>query len=198
MLTNLQLFLSNLLGIFFVYFLFGTYLNLIFLLVVLGFTMYFLSSYFQLSIRVNKLDSELIIPINSKYSEMLDGLPTIRAYRKTAEIIQNYWQKMNIYSMAALVRQIVDGKLKLLMLSATNFLACLEILLLLFISSSYGNYTVFLIFNYFGLEDCIIRFYVSLNAFAPRLESLAKCEELTNLNPEDGYKKYLEDNWAED
>jgi hypothetical protein len=84
------------------------------------------------------------------------------------------------------------------MLSATNFLACLEILLLLFISSSYGNYTVFLIFNYFGLEDCIIRFYVSLNAFAPRLESLAKCEELTNLNPEDGYKKYLEDNWAED
>lgn len=124
MLTNLQLFLSNLIGIMFVYFMFGSYFYMLFLWIVIGIALYFLNYYFALSIRVNKLDSDLIIPINSKYSEMLDGLPTIRAYRKVNEVINNYWQKMNIYSMAALIRQIVDGKLKLIMLSTTNFLAC--------------------------------------------------------------------------
>ena len=66
------------------------------------------------------------------------------------------------------------------------------------VHTSFGNYTVFTIFNFFGLEDCIIRFYVSLNSFAPRLEALAKCEELTHLEPEKGYEKFLEDNFVED
>lgn len=105
---------------------------------------------------------------------------------------------MNIFSMAALVRQIVDGKLKLFMLSFTNFLGCILILSLLFVKTSFGNYTVFVIFNFFALEDCVIRFYVSLNAFAPRLEALAKCEELTGLEPEAGFVKFLEENSRED
>ena len=198
MLVNLQLFLSNILGIIFVYFMFGNWFYLIFLIVIVGVSIYFLKNYFELSIRVNKLDSELIIPINSKYSEMLDGLPTIRAYRKMVEVINNFWQKMNIFSMAALVRQIVDGKLKLMMLSFTNFLGCIIILSMLFIHTSFGNYTVFVIFNFFALEDCIIRFYVSLNAFAPRLEALAKCEDLTGLEPEQGFVNFLEENSRED
>lgn len=198
MLTNLQLFLSNLIGILFVYFMFGSYFYMLFLIVVCALTAYFFMYYFSLSIKVNKMDTDLIIPINSKYSEMLDGLPTIRAYRKTVEVINNYWQKMNIYSLAALVRQVVDGKLKLIMLGSTNFMACITIISLLVLNTKFGNYTVFLIFNFFGLEDCIIRFYVSLNAFAPRLEALAKCEELTKLEPEPGYEKFLEDHWVED
>ena len=198
MLTNLQLFLSNLIGILFVYFMFGSYFYMLFLFIVLAITFYFFNFYFALSIRVNKMDSELIIPINSKYSELLDGLPTIRAYRKVVEVINNYWQKMNIFSLAAVVRQIVDGKLKLIMLGSTNFLACITIISLLVLNTSFGNYTVFLIFNFFGLEDCIIRFYVSLNAFAPRLEALAKCEELTHLEPEKGYVQYLDDNYKDD
>ena len=125
MLTNLQLYLSNLIGIFYVYFMFGSYFYMLFLIVVIAITIYFFMHYFSLSIRVNKMDSELIIPINSKYSELVDGLPTIRAYRKTVEVINNYWQKMNIYSLAALVRQIVDAKLKLILLGSMNFLACI-------------------------------------------------------------------------
>ena len=111
----------------------------------------------------------MIIPINSKYSELVDGLPTIRAYRKMVEVINNYWQKMNIYSLAALVRQVVDAKLKLIILGSMNFLACSSILSILIFRTSFGFYTIFTIFNFFGLEDCIIRFYDSLNAFAPRL-----------------------------
>lgn len=82
---------------------------------------------------------------------------------------------MNIYSLAALVRQIVDAKLKLILLGSMNMLACIELISIIVLKTSFGNYTVFLLFNFFGLEDCIIRFYVSLNAFAPRLEALAKC-----------------------
>jgi len=197
MLTNLQLFLSNIIGIMYVYFMFGSYFYMIFFWIVIGGALYFLSGYFSLSIRVNKLDNDLIIPINSKYSEMLDGLPTIRAYRKINEVVNNYWQKMNVYSMAALIRQIVDGKLKLIMLSATNFLACSELLSILFLNANFGNFTVFAVFNFFGLEDCVIRFYVSLNSFAPRLESLAKCEQLTDLEPEKGFEKFLEENWVD-
>lgn len=169
MLTNFQFFMSNLLGVYYVYVYFGSWAYIVFLTAVIILTIYLMSIYFTLSIRVNKMDTELIIPINSKYSEMLDGLPTIRAYKKMKEIVHTFWQKLNIYSMAALIRQIVDGKLKLIMLGSTNILACFSLLSLLFIKSNFHPYIVFLIFNYFGLEDCIIRFYVSLNAFAPRL-----------------------------
>ncbi|MCB0368411.1 MAG: hypothetical protein KDD45_02980 [Bdellovibrionales bacterium] len=57
MLTNLQLFLSALISIMFVYFLFGTYFYMLFLWVVIAIALYFLSYYFSLSIVVNKLDS---------------------------------------------------------------------------------------------------------------------------------------------
>ena len=119
--------------------------------------------------RVNKMDAELIVSINSKYSEMLDGLPTIRAYKKMTETVHTFWQKLNIYSMAAMIRNIADGKLKLIMLGSINILACLSLLFFLFVKPHYQPYVVFLIFNYFGLEDSVIRLNVSINAFSPRL-----------------------------
>ena len=76
---------------------------------------------------------------------------------------------MNIFSLAALIRHIVDGKLKLIILGSMNFLACIELISIIGLNTVYHQYTVFTIFNFFGLEDCIIRFYTSLNAFAPRL-----------------------------
>ena len=82
MLTNLQLYLSNVLGIFYVYFIFGSYFYILFFILVNILAIYFFMHYFSLSLKVNKLDGEMIIPINSKYSELVDGLPTIRAYRK--------------------------------------------------------------------------------------------------------------------
>ena len=90
---------------------------------------------------------------------------------------------MNIYSTTAVLRYIVDGKIRLLVFVSANAIAIINILGLLYLDDSFKKYTVFLIFNYFALEDTIQRFYTSLSAFAPRLESRGKCEQLTTIEP---------------
>ena len=56
MLTNLQLYLSNVLGIFYVYFMFGSYFYILFFILVNVLAIYFFMHYFSLSLKVNKLD----------------------------------------------------------------------------------------------------------------------------------------------
>lgn len=97
--------------------------------------------------------------------------------------------------MSSVIRHIVDARIKFIIYISVNTLAILDILSLLFFDSTFKNYTVFVIFNYFAFEDTIIRFYQSLSAFAPRLESLGKCEQLTVLEPEGGYLNFLNQNW---
>lgn len=76
---------------------------------------------------------------------------------------------MNLFSMAAILRHIIDARLRLLVYSVTNLLAIIDILSMLYLDQSFKNYTIFVIFNYFALEDTVMRFYQSLSAFAPRL-----------------------------
>lgn len=158
-----------------------------FLAIVVSITLYLFDSYFSLSVKVNKLELELIIPLNTKYSELLDGLPVIRAYKKIQFILDNFWNKMNIFSTTAVLRYITDGKIRLMVFISTNLIAVINILGLLYFDDSFKRYTVFVIFNYFALEDTVQRFYTSLSAYAPRLEALGKCEQLTDLEPERGY-----------
>jgi hypothetical protein len=80
--TNTQMFLCHLFGIFYVYFIFHKFAHLGVLLAIIGIFTYFYVTYFSLSFKINKLEQELIIPINTKYSELLDGLPVVRAYKK--------------------------------------------------------------------------------------------------------------------
>lgn len=169
LLTNIQMFLAHLLGIFYVYIIFGNYFYLAFLILIISITLYIIETYFSLSLKINKLEQELIIPINTKYSELLDGLTVIRAFKKMQYILNNFWNKMNIFSMSSVIRHIVDGRIKFIIYSSANFLAILDILSLLFFDSTFKNYTVFVIFNYFAFEDTIMRFYQSVSAFAPRL-----------------------------
>ncbi len=98
-------------------------------------------------------------------------------------ILDCFWNKMNIYSTSAVLRYITDGKVKLLIYISTNLLALINILATIYFDDSFKKYTVFLIFNYFALEDTIQRFYTSLSAFAPRLESLGKCKQPTTIEP---------------
>ncbi len=141
----------------------------------MGFTFLLFKPIFTLSLRLNKLELEGLSPINSKYSELLDGLPTVRAYDKMQYIFDNFWNKMNIFSLTAVIRHIVEGRMKLLIYGVANSLAIISILNLLFLDQSFKNYTIFVIFNYFAIEDTVIKFYQSFAAFAPRLESLGKC-----------------------
>ena len=76
---------------------------------------------------------------------------------------------MNLFSMAAILRYIIDARLRLLVYSVINLLAIIGILSMLYLDQSFKNYTIFVIFNYFALEDIVMRFYQSLSAFAPRL-----------------------------
>ena len=179
----MQLFLSHLFGIIYIYFIFENYFYLAVLVIVTVVTLYFFNTYFDISIKVNKLELDLMIPINTKYSELLDGLPVIRAYRKMQFILDNFWNKMNIFSTTAVLRYITDGKIRLVVFISTNLIAIINILGLLYFDDSFKRYTVFVIFNYFALEDTIQRFYTSLSAYAPRLEALGKCEQLTGMEP---------------
>ena len=57
MLTNLQLYLSNIIAIMYVYITFGSYFYMLFLIVFVAITLYFFMNYFALSLRVNKMDT---------------------------------------------------------------------------------------------------------------------------------------------
>ena len=57
MLTNLQLYLSNIIAIVYVYIIFASYFYFLFLIVFLAVTVYFFLNYFALSLRVNKMDT---------------------------------------------------------------------------------------------------------------------------------------------
>lgn len=134
LMTNTQMFLCHLFGVFYVYYVFSKFLHLGGLLIVIAVFTYFYVSYFSLSFKINKLEQQLIVPINTKYSELLDGLPVIRAYKKMEYILDGFWSKMKLFSAAGVLRYITDGKIRLLVYSTTNFLAIANIMSLLYLS----------------------------------------------------------------
>lgn len=56
LLTNIQMFLAHLLGIFYVYIIFNNYFYLAFLILMISITLYILETYFTLSLKINKLE----------------------------------------------------------------------------------------------------------------------------------------------
>jgi len=103
------------------------------------------------------------------YSEMLEGLPTIRAFRKVESVFSHFQSKMSTLSSASIIRTIIDGKILLSILILTNVLGVLKVMSLLFIEEPFQQFSIFLIFNIFSLEDAAIKTNQNIIDFAPVL-----------------------------
>jgi ABC-type multidrug transport system fused ATPase/permease subunit len=169
MLANLQLTLSYLFSVIYVYIVMERYYHMVFLFVFSAITIFIFYEYFGIAMKINKLEREMLIPINSKYSEMIDGLTTIRAYDKVEFIVNEFWRNMNIFSLSTTIKSFIEAKLKLIIIGGPNLLIILQLFSVVFLDLSFSENTVFLIFSYFGFEDSLMRFYQGLAAYAPRL-----------------------------
>jgi hypothetical protein len=103
------------------------------------------------------------------YSEMVDGLPTIRAFKKVESVFSNFQSKMSTLSSASIIRTIIDAKILLNILILTNVLAVLKVMSLLFMEDPFHQYSIFLIFNIFSLEDAAIKSNQNIMDFTPVL-----------------------------
>lgn len=65
---------------------------------------YFYQKYFKLDLLAKRLEQSLIIPINSKFSEVLNGLSTIRAYKKIYETLNVFNSKLHLFGKSSKLR----------------------------------------------------------------------------------------------
>jgi len=83
--------------------------------------------------------------------------------------MNDFKQKLYLFTITNSMKCLIDGKIKLILLISSNLLAVLKALTLIFMHEGFRNNSIFLLFNFFSMEDGIFRFYSSLAAFAPRL-----------------------------
>lgn len=77
-----RLLVIALINILYVLVTYKSYYYILFIVLFIAVSAYFFAVFLSLSNRTRNLQRELIIPVNSKYSETIDGLSTIRAYHK--------------------------------------------------------------------------------------------------------------------
>ena len=65
---------------------------------------YFYQTYFSLNLMSKQLEQSLITPIKSKYSEVLNGLSTIRAYQKVQFILADGFLKIEHFVKSSTLR----------------------------------------------------------------------------------------------
>jgi len=82
----------------------GEFLLLGYIIIHFALTFYFYQKYLYFDLISNKLEQSLIIPIKSKYSEIINGLSTIRAYRKIDFLLQSCFRKLKLYGKASQLR----------------------------------------------------------------------------------------------
>ena len=62
------MFMAHLLGLIYIYILFRSVVCLVTLIIISAISLYIYSEYFTLSISINKMEQDLIVPINSQYN----------------------------------------------------------------------------------------------------------------------------------
>jgi hypothetical protein len=81
---------------------------------------YFYQKNFSLNLASKQLEQSLIIPIKSKYSEILNGLSTIRAYQKVQLVLGDSFIKIENYVKSSILRWQIESKLKIIVSIASN------------------------------------------------------------------------------
>ena len=93
----------------------------------------------------------MITSFNGTYSELVDGLPTVRAFNRIEAVFSDFQSKMSTLFSASLIRIIIDGKIVLNILVMVNILGIMKIMSLLYIEEPFNELAIFLIFNIFLL-----------------------------------------------
>jgi len=99
--------------------------------------LYYFSKFYGFSSRIRNLEKDLLLSVNCMYSELIDGLPTIRAYKKVESVFANFAKKISTFSSASLIRTILDAKILLNILIYTNVLIIIIVMSLLFIEEPF-------------------------------------------------------------
>jgi hypothetical protein len=79
----------------------------------------------------------LLSSFNGSYSELVDGLPTIRAYNKVENLFTNFQNRMSILFYASFTRIVIDAKILLNILLMTNILEIFKILSLVYLEEPF-------------------------------------------------------------
>jgi hypothetical protein len=79
----------------------------------------------------------LLSSFNGSYSELVDGLPTIRAYNKVENLFTNFQNRMSILFYVSFTRIVIDAKILLNILLMTNILEIFKILSLVYLEEPF-------------------------------------------------------------
>ncbi len=79
----------------------------------------------------------MLSSFNGSYSELVDGLPTIRAYNKVENLFTNFQNRMSILFYASFTRIVIDAKILLNILLMTNILEIFKILSLVYLEEPF-------------------------------------------------------------
>jgi hypothetical protein len=72
------------------------------------------------------------------------------------------------------------------------------LLIYYFFTDSFNQYHVFILFNVIMLEEVLLRTNLHVVEFLDKLKCLTKCEELSRLQPEKGFKELASSMEGED
>jgi len=169
LLVYVRLLILALFSIYYVFISTQSYLYISGFTSILAGCLYYFSKFYGFSSRIQNLERDLLVSVNGMYSELIDGLPTIRAYKRVEPMFANFSNKIGTFSSASLIRTIVDAKLVLNILICTNVLAIIKVMSLLFIEEPFQQFSIFLIVNIFLLEDAVLRVNHNIVTFAPLL-----------------------------
>ena len=118
----------------------------------------------------------MIVPIKSKYSEILNGLSSVRAYNKIKFLFEEIARRTDIFGKASDMRSEVERKIKLVVAISTNSFNIFTLIFMFAAGNVVGNLLIFLLFNIFAFEDALLRFHTSAYEVVARFKSLGRCE----------------------
>ena len=133
-------------------------------------------------------------PIVSTFSEILQGVATIRCYKKENMFMQNNCQKIDDNKKPIMVRKAVEVWFTFrLMLCSFLINITTLVYVLFFLGSTFEDASrgALLLVCSLGFDEIMYFLFSNLGAFETELISIQRCESFMDLKPEGGYVQYL-------
>jgi ATP-binding cassette, subfamily C (CFTR/MRP), member 1 len=133
-------------------------------------------------------------PIVSCFTEILQGVATVRCYKKESMFMQKNCHKIDENKKPIMVRKAVEVwfTFRLMLCSFIINLTTL-VYVLFFLTPSFDNASkgALLLVCSLGFDEIMYFLFSNLGAFETELISIQRCETFMNLEPEIGYVQYL-------
>jgi ABC-type multidrug transport system fused ATPase/permease subunit len=141
-------------------------------------------------------EEELKIPINTYYTEIVQGQSTIRAYGKVPEKKEQFSSRLATYNGAKLIVSGIDSLITFFIYNFSTLYLTIVMVYFFFVDN-FTYYDAFLLINVFLMEAYLIWINETIITFYIQVKCVTKCEELAKIPPEEGYRPMLSE-WTED